>query len=54
MVKASAVGKLIVRTLGSCSKDPTAGASGVPAIHTASTFPSFSASTAADAAKGRL
>jgi hypothetical protein len=52
-VKASAIGKLIMRTLGFWSNDLTAVASGAPMIHTASTWPSFIASTAAVPAKGK-
>src|SRR5262249_5563232 len=53
MVRASAVAKFIIRTLGSCSKERTAGESGVPRIQTASTLPSINASTAADPPKGK-
>src|SRR5262245_37721312 len=52
-VKASAIGKLIMRTLGFWRNDLTAVASGAPRIHTASTLPSFIASTAAVPAKGK-
>ena len=51
-VKASAFGKLIMRRLGFPRNEWTAVASGAPRIHTASTLPSFIASTAADPAKG--
>src|SRR6516164_6229161 len=52
MVKASAVGKLMRRTLGFSRRERTAGPSGAPLLHTTSTLPSFTASTAADPAKG--
>ena len=51
MVKASAIWKLMSRTLGFVSNEWTAVPSGAPKVHTASTLPSFSASTAAVAAK---
>jgi hypothetical protein len=52
-VKASDIGKLIGRTLGFRRNDWTAVDSGTPMIHTASTWPFFSASSAVDPAKGK-
>src|SRR5215475_9488197 len=51
-VKASAMGKLMSRTLGFRSNELIVGASGNPAIHTTSTLPSLSAATVAPPPKG--
>jgi hypothetical protein len=52
-VKAPTIGKSISRTLGIVSKASTAGESSTPLIHTASSFPSFSAPTASVPAKDK-